>query len=156
MTVYETDDSVNRCFIQCCTLNLCILGIRDCLRCVPVHFLDEKAKPAIAPQQPPIRWADCETLSELNMPLKISLPKYRMMTRIKVNGISFSLKEVMEARMMKANTTPEAPNNVLLVNTLLMIAVTTAVAPMTNRMRSLPYFSSNMGPKRMNRSMLLM
>ena len=110
----------------------------------------------MAPHAPPMRWADCEILSEENIPLKTSLPRYRKMIRMKVSGISFSLKEVMEARMMKANTTPEAPNRALDVNMLLMMAVTRAVAPMTIMIRSLPYFSSSIGPKSRKKSMLLM
>ena len=110
----------------------------------------------MAPQAPPMRWALCEILSEEKIPLKISLPRYRKMMMIKVSGISFSLKEVMEAKMMKAKTTPDAPNRPVDMNMLLMMAVTRAVAPMTINIRSLPYFSSNMGPKRRNRSMLLM
>ena len=127
-----------------------------CGGCLSAHSFGAKTNPAMAPQAPPMRWADCEILSEENIPLKTSLPRYKKIMRMKVRGISFSLKEVMEARMMKAKTTPEAPNRALDVNMLLMIAVMRAVAPMTIIIRSLPYFSSNMGPKSRKKSMLLM
>lgn len=70
-----------------------------------------KTKPETPPQAPPIKWAIWEILSAEKSPLKISLPKYNTKTNRNVRGISPSLKEVMDPKMINANTTPDAPNS---------------------------------------------
>ena len=74
---------------------------------------------------------------------------------MKVSGISRSLNEVIDAKIMKANTTPDAPKSPEPQKNRLIMAVTIAVAPITNKMRLLPYFSSNIGPTNMKSNMLL-
>ena len=83
-------------------------------------------KPKRLPQKPPTIWANWEILLELKE-FKNSLPRYRTRIRIKVRGISPSLKLVKDARSIIIKRTPLAPRRPVLKNIKLRTPVTRAV-----------------------------